>query len=217
MKFIPLVDPITNLIQAIYNNFSIDFPLYKPKSSQNYFGPCLLDKEKSYLIYITESDLKEYNSFVNMKKNTINKILNIININSFEIIQTSSKLDAIENDINQKLNDYKEKSIENIELEKLVKELNDLESNLEKSIKDLKSKEKNSIFEACNEAFQIKDMQKYKYTVMKKTIEDYLIYIKRAYEKNLINFKDCINKTRRASKELFSIIYAIEKRNNMDN
>ena len=111
------------------------------------------------------------------RQKVIKKILNLINNKSFEIQQTSSELEVIENNINQKLhNNYvRTKSKENIELEKIAMKLKELESNLEIEVNNLKYKEKKSIFELCHEIINIKDKEKYKYTVMKKTFEDYLI------------------------------------------
>ena len=217
--YTPLEDPITNLIEDVYNNFSRVFPLYKAQQIEEFFGPCYLNEDKTFLIDIQTNDLKEYNSLNEHRQKVIKKILNLINNKSFEIQQTSSELEVIENNINQKLhNNYvRTKSKENIELEKIAMKLKELESNLEIEVNNLKYKEKKSIFELCHEIINIKDKEKYKYTVMKKTIEDYLIYIKKAYEKKLINFDKCVDRTRVLSKELFFILYAIEKRNNMYN
>ena len=105
------------------------------------------------------------------------------------------------------------KTKENIELEEIIKQLIELEFKLENEVNDLKYK-KLSIFDICHKVVKIKDEKKFKYTIMQKTIEDYLFYIKKAMEKKLIKFDDCINKTRKLSKELFFIMYVIEQKNN---
>ena len=61
IPFTPLRDPITNLIGELYNNFSKVFPLYKAKNKVEYFGPCNLNEDKTFLIIIKSEDLMEYN------------------------------------------------------------------------------------------------------------------------------------------------------------
>ena len=221
LNYNPLKDPINFLIENIYGRFCADFPLYKAQQEISFFGPCFLNKEKTYLIDIKPEDLKIYNSIDLLRKKIKDKILDLLNNKSLEIIQTSSELDAIEHDIDQQLyNSYNRgKSQENMELEEIIKKLKELEFNLENEINNLKYKQSNSnrIFDICHEIVKIKDEKKYKYTVMQKTIEEYLLYIKKGMEKKLIKFDDFINKTRKLTKELFFIIYAIEKRNNINN
>ena len=104
---------------------------------------------------------------------------------------------------------------ENSELQDLIIKLKELETNLEYQVNSVKNNAQKGFLEKCNDVVNIKDKVKYKYTVMKKTIEDFLLYIKKGMEKKLISFDECIKKTRRLSKELFFIMYAIEKRNNL--
>ena len=46
---------------------------------------------------------------------------------------------------------------------------------------------------------------------MQKTIEDYLVYLKKAYEKKIVSFEDMVNTTRQLSRELFYITYIRNK------
>lgn len=220
LNYNPIQDPINFLIENIYTKFSDDFPLYKSNQQVDFFGPCFLNEEKSFLININQEDLKVYISLDLLRKKLKDKIVNLLNNKSLEIIQTSSELDAIENSIDQELlycsNNKRGKSKENIELEEIIIKLKQLESKLENEVNYLKYKKK-GIFDLCHEVVRIKDEKKFKYTVMKKTIEEYLLYIKKAMEKKLIKFEDCVKKTRKLSKELFFIIYAIEQRNNINN
>ena len=221
LKYNPLQDPINFLIENIYGKFCADFPLYKAQKQISFFGPCFLNEEKTYLIDFKQEDLKLYNSIDLLRKKVKDKILDLFNSKSLEIIQASSELDVIEKDIDQELyNSYNRgKAKENIELEEIIKKLKELELKLENEIKNLKyiKGNCNKIFDTCHEIVKIRDEKKFKYTVMQKTIEEYLIYIKKGMGKKLIKFEDCINKTRSLSKELFFIMYAIEKRNNMYN
>ena len=47
---------------------------------------------------------------------------------------------------------------------------------------------------------------------MKKVIEEYLIYLKRGYERKIVSFDDMVNKTRALSRELFTIDYLRSQR-----
>ena len=216
-EYKPLVDPINILIENLYNKFSTNFPLYKANTKTSYFGPCVLDEKKISLIEINPEDLKSYNELNNLKQKLIEKILNLIDVKSYEIQQASSELDVMEKQLDEQLinkNNYNQNE-ENSELQDLIIKLKELETNLEYQVNSLKYNSQKNILEKCNDVVNIKDKVKYKYTVMKKTIEDFLLYIKKGMEKKLISFDECIKKTRRLSKELFFIMYAIEKRNNL--
>ena len=221
LKFQPLEDPISFLIDNIYNRFSTEFPLYKAQKEQCFVGPCYLNESQTYKINLNADDLKVYVSLESLRKKMTKTILDMINNKSFEIQQAFSELEAIEKNIDQEIysstNNYNNKSKENAELEEIAIKLKDLELKLENEVYNLKSNKQKSVLDISQEIVNIKDEKKYKYTVMKKTIEDYLLYIKRGMEKKLIPFNECIDKTRRLSKELYFIMFAIEKRNNMYN
>lgn len=220
IQFQPLEDPISFLIENIYNKFSNEFPLYKAEKEQHFFGPCYLNEAKTFLINIKPDDLKPYNSIESMRKKITQTILNLINNKSFEIQQASSELEAIEKNITQEIdssNSKNSKNKENIELEEIVTKLKDMELKLESEVYYLKNNKERRVLDICHEIVNIKDEEKYKYTVMKKTIEDYLLYIKKGMEKKLIPFNICVDRTRKLSKELFYIMFAIEKRNNIHN
>ena len=82
---------------------------------------------------------------------------------------------------------------------------------MEYEIQELKSYNKDYL-NKYKDIIKIEDKKQFKYMVMKRTIEDYLLYLKKAVEKNLISFEECKNKTRKISKELFFINYFINKR-----
>ena len=149
----------------------------------------------------------------------LNRILNLINTKSFEMLQAFSELEEIEKNIDKKLNNNytRNKSKENIELEEIASKLKGFELKLKDEIYYLKNSNENKILERCNKVVKIKDEEKFKYTVMKKTIEDYFLYLKRGMDKKLVNFEYCKNRTRELSKELFFILYKIEQRNNQNN
>ena len=46
-----------------------------------------------------------------------------------------------------------------------------------------------------------------KFLIMKKILEDYLIYLKKGYERKIVNFDVMVNQTRALSREIFTIDY----------
>jgi hypothetical protein len=217
INYKPLEKPITKLIEAILFEFSVTFPLYKSKKKEDYYGPCLLNDDKSFSIIMPKEDLKENTSLNELRNKLKSKIINLINNVSFEMQKTTSELDAVEEKIEQNLKDCSNaRSKENIQLEKIIQTLQALRTNLTDEIEQLRNNNK-TILHKCSEVVKIKDEEKFKYTVMKKTIEDYLKYIRRSMEKNLISLDEGIEQTRRLSKELFFILYIIQKKNNKDN
>ena len=65
---------------------------------------------------------------------------------------------------------------------------------------------------------KIEDKEKFKYMVMKRTIEDYLLYLKKAMEKNLISFEECKKKQEKYLKNYFLLIISlIREKNNYIN
>ena len=218
INYKPLEKPITNLIETILIEFSNTFPLYKSNNNEEYYGPCILNEEKSFLINISEEDLKKYESLNELRTQLTSKILDSINNISFEIQKSSSELDMAEAKINEQIKACSHiRSNENIKLEDTILSLQTLEGKLKSDINKLKKNTSKSILDECNEVIKIKDEEKFKYTVMQKTIEDYLKYIRKSMEKNLISLDEGIEQTRRLSKELFFIKYIIDKKNNVDN
>ena len=82
---------------------------------------------------------------------------------------------------------------------------------MENDIQNLQYKGNKNILEKCEEIVEIKNKEKYKYVVMRKTVDDFLKYIKKAVEKDIMPFNKGLEETRKLTKELFYINYFIEK------
>ena len=91
-------------------------------------------------------------------------------------------------------------------LKNIKQRLNEIENDLNKEIENSKNINKTTL-EKCDELIKVKDDEDMKFLVMKKTIEDYLIYLKRGYERKLISFDVMVNQTRALSREIFTIDY----------
>ena len=212
INFIPITQSINQLVQALIDKFNQYFPLFRSKSKPEYYGPCHLDNDSSTLIEIKPEDLNIIIKKEDKKKKIKDKIMKILEEKLFEIQATHSQLDSMKMKINTKINSYISKGTSN-DFEEMNVKLLELISKLELDIKNLKNKKKNSILEQTEKVVEIKDTEKYKYIVMRKTTEDFLKYLKKGFERGIIPFNKFVEETRKISKELFYINYVIEKSN----
>lgn len=209
INFEPLKQPLNQLIEALIDKFNQKFPIFLSKDKIKYYGPGILDSNNLTKIDLELDNLKEKND--NEYKNKIkDKIRKLLEEKLFEIQTTHSQLDGLKMKINKQINDYLSKG-RNDELEKINTKMLELKSKLENDIQNLQYKGNDNILEKCEEVVKIKDKEKYKYIVMRKTVVDFLKYIKKAVEKNIMPFNKGLEETRRLTKELFYINYFIEK------
>ena len=212
INFIPITQSINQLVQALIDKFNQYFPLFRSKSKPEYYGPCHLDNDSSTLIEIQPEDLNIIIKKEDKKKKIKDKIMKILEEKLFEIQATHSQLDSMKMKINTKINSYISKGTSN-DFEEMNVKLLELISKLELDIKNLKNNKKNSILELSEKVVEIKDTERYKYIVMRKTTEDFLKYLKKGFERGIIPFNKFVEETRKISKELFYINYVIEKSN----
>ena len=209
LNFTPLKQPFNQLIIALIDKFNQKFPIYSGKDKIKYYGPGILELNNSSKIVIHMGDLNEVNNN-DYKKKLKDKIRKNLEEKLFEIQTTHSQLDGLKIKINKEINNYISKET-NDELDKINIKMIELKSKLESDIQNLLYKGNNNILEKCEEVVEIKNKEKYKYIVMRKTVDDFLKYIKKAVEKNIISFSKGVEETRRLTQELFYINYFIEK------
>lgn len=206
-EYKPMQVPLSRLLDNLRSKFSVDFPLFKSKDPIDYFGPCIINTQQSFIVEVKPNDLKGSYNINDFRKKVKNKILKLINDKSFEMLKSLSELDNLEKKIAQINNNINGDGFEN----SIIK-IKEMESKLEYEVQEMKSYNKDYL-DKYKDIIKIEDKKKFKYMVMKRTIEDYLLYLKKAAEKNLISFEECKNKYRILSKELFFINYLIDKRN----
>ena len=205
----PMQVPLSKLLDNLRSKFSINFPLFKSKQPIDYFGPCIINTQQSFIVEVKPNDLKGSYNINDFRKKVKNKILKLINDKSFEIQKSLSELDNLEKKIDQ-INI--EDDLNGDRFENSIIKLKEMESKLEYEVQEMKSYNKDYL-DKYKDIIKIEDKEKFKYMVMKRTIEDYLLYLKKAAEKNIISFEECKNKYRILSQELFYINYFIDKRN----
>ena len=224
VSFDPIKKNVEEIINCFRNKFTENFPIYKTNDNniEQPTGKCILDKSKCFLILfgnIKGYEIKEsFNdkTFMNYMKNQTKDILRekyMIfkeEFNNIELGLDKLKKNRINknNNIKQPINKELEKEIG--KLLKIKKYLNEIES----SLKTKKDKNK-SIFDKCSYYIKIKNKKIFELIIKKKVISDYLIYLKKGFEKNIVTFDDMLNKTRKLSREIFYINYTIRKLNNI--
>lgn len=212
INFVPLKQPLNQLISALIDKFNQNFPIFLSKEKIKYYGPGILESKNSTKIDMALDELiklkeKNTNDYRQKLKDKIRKMLEE---KLFEIQTTHSQLDGLKIKINKQINDYLSKG-RNDELEKINIKMFELKSKLENDIQNLQYKGNKNILEKCEEIVEIKNKEKYKYVVMRKTVDDFLKYIKKAVEKDIMPFNKGLEETRKLTKELFYINYFIEK------
>ena len=214
-----------NIIEEILDEFNSDFPIYKDnkdtRPEPEIIGRNNIDK-KSYNEVIIVSDTFTDEQFMNFMKNQVKDILRAKMIDfsqkykvekNYADLQKMNEIAKINNvhnnsDISKNPMNVRLENLKNVKLK-----LNQMENRLEQEIQQCLNNTKTPL-EKCNDFITIKDEKDMEYVVMKKTIEDYLVYLKKGYEKKVVSFNDMVNLTRNLSRELFSIDYLRKQRKN---
>jgi len=223
-EFVPERNNIEEIIEKLKSKFKENFPIYK--DSKEKFGFELIEKsnfdkesakevffkpkplnDDDILNYIKDETKKQIRIKYSEFKNKFGEFLK--NNQNLKIIDKNIKKNLINNKLIKKKEQMNQKLIKIIEIKN---KLNGIENRLIKENNEIQEINNNkTCFDKCNEIINIKDKEDMKFVIMKKTIEDYLSYLRKGYEKNIISFKDMINKTRILSRELFNINYLRNK------
>ena len=209
------------LIEVLQNKFNQIFPIYSDKNSKQVQevhtkanpdfkrmnevivkSDKMTDKQVLELVRNQTKDAikSKFNSF-NSKYNTDNNYKELKTINDIIRLKSGSKLNGNEHPMNESLN----------ALKNIKKQLTDIENNLKQEIQNSSNQNKTTL-EKCEELIKINDEEDMKYVMMKKTIEDYLAYLKKGYEKKIVSFDEMVSQTRALSREIFSIDYLRKQR-----
>ena len=220
-KFEPSLNSIQNIVNSIKDSFNADFPIYKENSNKmepEMFGKNNINRNRANEIII-ESDNFTEEQFQTYMKNQTKDILRgklsdfeqkyktsqnykeLLNINAIVKKKSGNKNSSSAVPMSQDLNNLK----------KIKDELNGIEEGLQQEIQQIQNENKTS-FEKCDEFIKIKDEKDMEYAAMRKSIEDYLVYLRKGYEKKVVSFNDMVNNTRMLSRELFSIDYLRKQR-----
>ena len=96
-------------------------------------------------------------------------------------------------------------------LKNIKAKLEVIENNLNNEINDIKNNDNKSFFDKFDEIVNVKNQKDLEYLAKIKDMEDYLVYLKKGYEKDIVSFKDMLNSTRALSREIFNLNYMRNK------
>lgn len=220
-RYDPSRNNVENLIQAIQSRFMNNFPIYQDKNSnqtQEIFCKAnpdlrrlrevIVKSEKitdKQVVELVRSQTKEviknkYNSFKS-KYNLEKNYNELKTINDITKVMSGKSLNGNENPMNKSLN----------VLKNIKSQLLDIENNLRQELQNSSNQNKTTL-EKCEELIKVKDEEDMNFVVMKKTLEDYLAYLKKGYEKKIVSFDEMVNQTRALSRQIFSIDYLRSQR-----
>ena len=179
---------------------------------------------------------KSYNKYDNVKTEKIDEFtdktfLDFIRKQTKDIIQYNymefkdkhnfseniKKLNTLKEGINQRLNDgniygKNDQLKSRLQTLKNIKEkLEVIESNINQEINDLKNNDNKSFFDKFEENVNVKNQKDLEYLAKIKEMEDYLVYLKKGYERKIVSFEDMLNVTRGLSREIFNLNYMRSK------
>ena len=112
------------------------------------------------------------------------------------------KLKVLQDNANQRLNDgniygKNDQLKSRLQILKNIKEkLEVIENNLNNEINDMKNNDNKSFFDKFDDIVNVKNLKDLEFLAKIKDMEDYLVYLKKGYEKDIISFKDVLNLTR---------------------
>jgi hypothetical protein len=131
--------------------------------------------------------------------------------------ENKRKLNTLKEGINQRLND---ESIygKNDQLKSRLQTLKNIkgkleliENNINQEINELKNNDNKSFFDKFEENVNVKNQKDLEYLAKIKEMEDYLVYLKKGYERKIVSFEDMLNVTRGISREIFNLNYMRNK------
>ena len=122
-------------------------------------------------------------------------------------------LNTLKDGINQRLNDRSiygknDQLKARLQTLKTIKEkLDVIENNINQEINELKNNDNKSFFEKFEENVNVKNPKDLEYLAKIREMEDYLVYMKKGYERKMVSFEDMLYLTRGISREIFNLNY----------
>ena len=214
--FNPSRNNLGQIIEALKKKFGNDFPIYSDKNSNSNqappFGPNNPDIRKMNEVIIESEKLTNKQVVELIRKQTRDIVLRKYNdtkgkyklnenykelktINDIFKLKAGNSLNGNEHPMNESLNFLKN----------IKQKLSSIENGLNQEMQNYNNNK--TTLEKCDELIKIKDDEDMKLLMMKKTIEDYLAYLKKGYERKVVSFNDMVYQTRALSREMFTIDY----------
>ena len=157
--------------------------------------------DKTFLDFIRKQakDIVEYN-YVEFKE-------------KHNFSENMKKLNTLKDGINQRLNDRSiygknDQLKARLQTLKTIKgKLEVIENNINQEINELKNNDNKSFFDKFEENVNVKNPKDLEYLAKIREMEDYLVYMKKGYERKMVSFEDMLYLTRGISREIFNLNY----------
>ena len=219
--FNPSKNNLGQIIEALKIKFGKDFPIYSDKNSNSNqnppFGPNNPDIRKMNEVIIESEKMTNKQVLELVRKQTKDIVLRkyydtkekyklnenykeLRTINDIFKLKAGNSLNGNEHPMNESLN----------VLKNIKQRLSYIENGLNQEMQNYGVNK--TTLEKCDELIKIKDDEDMRLLMMKKTIEDYLAYLKKGYERKVVSFNDMVYQTRALSRELFTIDYLRSQR-----
>ena len=222
--FNPSKNNLDEIIEALKKKFSKDFPIFQDKNSANNqmlpFSPANPDLRKANQVIVESNKMTNKQALNLAKQQTRDIVLKKYQEfkNKYKVTENYYELNTINNIVKLKAgnnaNGNENPMIDSLNYLKGIKQkLIDIENGLNQEMQNCGSQKKTPL-EKCDDLIKIKDDEDMRLLMMKKAIEDYLVCLKKGFERRVVSFQDMVNQTRELSREIFSIDYLRTQRKN---
>ena len=117
-----------------------------------------------------------------------------------DLKQMKMELDSSSNSGNIPTNPH----LEN--LKQIKEELYQIESGIQADIQNIENVN-GDVLRKCDELVKVKNERDLEFLVKRKILEDYLVFLKKGYEKKVVSLDEILEQTRTLSREIFTIDY----------
>ena len=96
-------------------------------------------------------------------------------------------------------------------LKKVKNQLKEYEQKIEQDVKECQNSANNTFEKQCEKIINIPNPKDMEFLAKIKCMEDYLVYLKKAFERGIIKFDDTVSSTRALSRQIFNMNYMRSK------
>ena len=197
--------------------FGKDFPIYADKHNLNNqpvpLGPNNPDQRNMNQVIVQSNKITNKQAIEMVRKQTRDIVIKKYHEfnNKYKVRENRGELATISNIVKLKSGNSGNGNQNPMNdclnfLRNLKPKLTNIENGLKQEIEECGSKNKTAL-EKCEEVIKIKDDEDMRLLMMKKATEDYIAFLKKAYEKRLVSFHDVVDQIRELSRQMFSIDY----------
>jgi hypothetical protein len=210
-RFNPTKNNIGEIINSFKSWFNKTFPVYKSNTSNLYevYGKNNLDKNLLQQVTIKSekfTDTQLLNFMRKQVKNIINNKYNDLKNKYktpqfyYDLRKMKMELDSSSNSGNSPMNQQLES------LRQIQGELNQIENGIQSDIQNIENVN-GDVLRKCDELVKVKNERDLEFLVKRKILEDYLVFLKKGYEKKMVSLDEMLEQTRTLSREIFTIDY----------